>query len=246
MPARFKKVKLFGVSSNSLYDDAMTKKKPTNRSAKQRVKTAKGRTTASTRWLERQLNDPYIAKAQMMGYRSRAAFKLLEINEKLDLIQPGQIIIDLGAAPGGWCQIAAEKGAKIIGLDVLEIDPIPNVSFFQMDFMDDDAPQKLIDACGGEPVDIVLSDMAPNTTGHRNTDHLRIIALVEAAYHFACDVLKPGGTFLAKVRQGGTEHELLAQMKRDFKTIKHIKPPSSRKESAETFVIAQGFRKETN
>lgn len=220
----------------------MSKKRTTSREAKQKVRTAKGRTTASTKWLNRQLNDPYVQKAQMDGYRGRAAYKLLEINEKLDILQPGQTVIDLGAAPGGWCQIAAQKGCKVIGLDLLEIDPIPDVAFFRMDFMDDDAPDTLVGAAGGEKVDIVMSDMAPNTTGHKNTDHLRIMALVEAAYYFARDVLKQDGVFLAKVRQGGTEHELLAQMKKDFKTIKHIKPPSSRKESSETFVIAQGFR----
>lgn len=220
----------------------MSKKRTTSREAKQKVRTAKGRTTASTKWLNRQLNDPYVQKAQMDGYRGRAAYKLLEINEKLDILHPGQTVIDLGAAPGGWCQIAAQKGCKVIGLDLLEIDPIPDVAFFRMDFMDDDAPDTLVEAAGGEKVDIVMSDMAPNTTGHKNTDHLRIMALVEAAYYFARDVLKQDGVFLAKVRQGGTEHELLAQMKKDFKTIKHIKPPSSRKESSETFVIAQGFR----
>ncbi len=220
----------------------MSKKRTTTRDAKQQVKTSKGRTTASNRWLKRQLNDPYVQRAQREGYRGRAAFKIMEIDEKINLLQAGQTVIDLGAAPGGWCQVAAEKGCKVIGLDLLEIDPIPDVAFFQMDFMDDDAPDVLVDATGGEKVDIVMSDMAPNTTGHKNTDHLRIMALVEAAYYFAKDVLKQDGVFLAKVRQGGTENDLLAQMKKDFKTVKHIKPPSSRKESSETYVIAQGFR----
>lgn len=220
----------------------MSKKRTTARDAKQQVKTAKGRTTASTKWLKRQLNDPYVQRAQREGYRGRAAFKIMEIDEKINLFEPGQTVIDLGAAPGGWCQVAAQKGCKVIGLDLLEIDPMPDVAFFQMDFMDDDAPDVLVDATGGEKVDIVMSDMAPNTTGHRNTDHLRIMALVEAAFYFAKDVLKPEGVFLAKVRQGGTENDLLAQMKKDFKTVKHIKPPSSRKESSETYVIAQGFR----
>ena len=220
-----------------------SKKKRTLRDAKQRVKTAKGRTTSSTKWLERQLNDPYIAKAAHDGYRSRAAYKIIEINEKANILKPDQVIIDLGAAPGGWCQVAAQMGCTVIGLDLLEIDPMPGVTFFEMDFMDDDAPYVLIDALGGEKADVVLSDMAPNTTGHKQTDHLKIMALVEAAYYFACDVLNDDGVFVAKVRQGGAQHELLAQMKRDFKTIKHIKPPSSRKESSETYVVAQGFRK---
>jgi 23S rRNA (uridine2552-2'-O)-methyltransferase len=216
-------------------------KKRTGRE-KTKVRTAKGRTTSSTRWLKRQLNDPYVARAEKEGYRSRAAFKLLEINEKIDVLKPGQVVIDLGAAPGGWCQVAAKTGCKVIGLDLLEMDPIEGVTFFQMDFMDDDAPETLIDAMGGAPADIVMSDMAPNTTGHKGTDHLKIMALVELAYDFAVQVLAPEGTFIAKVRQGGTENELLAQMKKDFKTVKHIKPPASRKESSETYVIAQGFR----
>ena len=219
----------------------MTKKR-TTRDKAERVKTAKGRKTSSTKWLKRQLNDPYVAKAQMDGYRGRAAYKLVEINEKIDVLKPGALVIDLGAAPGGWCQVANKAGCKVIGLDLLEIDPIPDVTLFQMDFMDDEAPDVLIEAMNGEKADLVMSDMAPNTIGHKQTDHLRIMALVELAYHFACEVLKPDATFIAKVRQGGAQHELLAQMKRDFKTIKHIKPPSSRKDSSETFVIAQGFR----
>lgn len=220
------------------------KKKRTKREATTRVKSAKGRKTSSTRWLQRQLNDPYVHEAQRLGYRSRAAFKLLEIDEKIHLLKKGQVIVDLGAAPGGWCQVAVEKGAgKVVALDLLPIDPLPGVTFLQMDFMDDDAPEALVAAIG-EGADLVLSDMAANTTGHKQTDHLRIMALVETAYEFACDVLKPGGTFVAKVFQGGAEHELLAQMKRDFTTVKHIKPPASRKESAEQYVVAQGFRKE--
>ncbi len=208
--------------------------------AKTKVKSAKGRKNSSTRWLQRQLNDPYIQEAGRLGYRTRAAFKLLEIDEKLKLIKPDMTVIDLGAAPGGWLQVAVEKKArKVIGLDLLPIDPMPGVTLLQMDFMDDDAPEQLINALG-EGADLVLSDMAPNTTGHRDTDHIRIMALVEAAYYFALDVLKPGGCFLAKVRQGGAQHELLAQMKKDFKTIKHVKPPSSRKESSEQYVVAIG------
>lgn len=208
--------------------------------AKTKVKSAKGRKSSSTRWLQRQLNDPYVKEAERLGYRSRAAFKLLEIDEKLNLIKKGMTVVDLGAAPGGWLQVCVEKGAgKVIGLDLLEIDPMPEVTFLQMDFMDDDAPEQLIQALG-EGADLVLSDMAPNTIGHKDTDHLRIMALVEAAYYFALDVLKPDGTFVAKVRQGGAQHELLAQMKKDFKTVKHIKPPASRKESAEQYVVAIG------
>jgi len=205
------------------------------------LRSAKGRKKSSTLWLKRQLKDPYVDRAQKEGYRSRAAYKLLEINEKTDLLKPGLSVIDLGAAPGGWCQVAAEAGCKVVGLDLLTMDPLPDVAFFQLDFMDDKAPELLIEAVGGG-ADIVLSDMAPNTTGHKKTDHLKIMALVEAAYDFALEVLKEEGTFIAKVRQGGTENDLLARMKQDFKTVKHIKPPSSRKESSETYVIATGFR----
>ena len=217
-------------------------KKRTSRDKSVRVKTAKKRKNSSTRWLERQLNDPYVSKAGREGYRGRAAFKLIEIDEKLNLLKEDMLVVDLGAAPGGWCQVAANKGCKVVGLDLLEIDPLPGVDFVQMDFTDDDAPDVLIKMMNNEKADIVLSDMAPNTTGHKNTDHLRIMMLVELAYHFAKDVLKPDGTFIAKVRQGGTQNELLAQMKKDFKTIKHIKPPASRKESSETYMVAQGFR----
>lgn len=217
-------------------------KKRTTRDKAVRLKTAKGRKTSSTKWLKRQLNDPYVAKAQMDGYRGRAAYKLIEINAKIDVLKPGALVIDLGAAPGGWCQVAEKAGCKVIGLDLLEMDPISNVTLLQMDFMDDDAPEMLMDLIGGQPVDLVMSDLAPNTMGHRNTDHVRIMALVELAYYFAIDVLKPDGVFMAKVRQGGAQQDLLALMKRSFKTIKHIKPPSSRKESSETYVIASGFR----
>lgn len=207
-----------------------------------KIKTAKGRKTSSTLWLERQLTDPYVAKAKAAGYKSRAAYKLIEIDEKTKILKPGQTVVDLGAAPGGWSQVAAQKGCRVVALDLLEMDDLPGVTFFHMDFMDDDAPATLIDAMGGTGADVVVSDMAPNTTGHRNTDHLKIMVLVDAAYDFAVEVLKEGGTFVAKVRQGGTEADLLARMKKDFKTVKHIKPPASRKESAETYVIAQGFK----
>lgn len=222
-------------------------KKRTTRDKAERVKTAKGRKTSSTKWLKRQLNDPYVAKAQIDGYRGRAAYKLIEINEKLDVLKPGLMVVDLGAAPGGWCQVASQVGCKVVGLDILEMDPIPDVTLLQMDFNDDDAPDWLKAAMaemneGSEMADLVISDMAPNTIGHKNTDHVRIMALVELAYHFAKEVLKEDGVFIAKVRQGGTQNELLAQIKKDFKTIKHIKPPASRKESSETYLIAQGFR----
>jgi 23S rRNA (uridine2552-2'-O)-methyltransferase len=208
-----------------------------------KIKTAKGRKIASIKWIERQLKDPYVAKAKKEGYRSRAAYKLLEIDEKAKVLKRGQSVVDLGAAPGGWCQVALAKGCNVIAIDLLEMDEIPGVTFFQMDFMEDDAPQVLTDALGGGGADVVMSDMAHNTVGHRGTDHTKIMLLVEAAYDFAIEILKPNGAFLAKVFQGGTEGDLLARMKKDFKTVKHIKPPASRKESPETYVIATGFRK---
>lgn len=213
--------------------------------AKTKVRTAKGRKTSSTKWLQRQLNDPYINKAEQEGYRSRAAFKIKEIDEKLGgLFKKDMVVVDLGAAPGGWSQVAAEAGCKkIVAIDLLEIDEIPGVDFVQMDFMDDAAPDKLKDMIGGDGlVDIVMSDMAPNTIGHKQTDHLRIMAVVEAAYYFAVEVLKPDGVFIAKVFQGGAQNTLLAEMKKDFKVTRHIKPPSSRKESSEQFLVATGFR----
>lgn len=210
-----------------------------------KIKTARGRKNSSILWLERQLTDPYVQKAHKEGYRSRAAYKLLEIDEKLGgVIKPDMLIVDLGAAPGGWCQVATQKGAKVVAIDLLPVDPMDNMIFFQMDFMDDDAPATLIDAMGGAGADMVISDIAHNTIGHRNTDHLKIMMLVEAAYDFAIDVLKQDGLFIAKVFQGGTQGELLTRMKQDFKTVKHIKPPASRKESPETYVVAQGFRRQ--
>lgn len=212
------------------------------RDPKQRVRTAKKRSVSSTIWLERQLNDPYVRQAKMEGYRSRAAYKLKELDEKLGLIKAGMSVIDLGAAPGGWSQVAAEKKAgKIIALDLLPMEPMPGVTFLKMDFMEDDAPEALITALGGG-ADIVLSDMAPNTTGHRQTDHLRIMMLAEAAYEFAAGVLKPGGAFVTKVFQGGAQSELLLRLKKDFEKVRHIKPPASRKESSEQYVVATGFR----
>lgn len=212
---------------------------------KSKVRTAKGRKISSTRWLQRQINDPYINEAEKAGYRSRAAFKLKEIDEKLGgFLKKDMVVVDLGAAPGGWCQIAAEKGCKkIVAIDLLEIDEIAGVDFVQMDFMDDEAPDVLKEMIGGDGlVDVVLSDMAPNTTGHKQTDHLRIMAVVEAGYYFTLEVLKPDGVYVAKVLQGGAQNTLLAEMKKHFKTIKHIKPPASRKESAEQYLVAIGFK----
>ena len=214
---------------------------------KTKVRTAKGRKNSSTRWLQRQLNDPYIEMAEKQGYRGRAAFKLKEMDEKLEFLKPGLTIIDLGAAPGGWCQIATEKKCKVIAIDLLEMDEMPDVEFLQMDFMDDDAPdilKKSLDKQSADGLaDAVLSDMAPNTMGHKQTDHLRIMAVVEAAYYFAVEVLKTDGIFIAKVFQGGAQDTLLKEMKKNFETVKHVKPPASRKGSAEQYVVATGFRK---
>jgi 23S rRNA (uridine2552-2'-O)-methyltransferase len=216
---------------------------------KVRVKTARKRSLASTLWLERQLNDPYVAKARQDGYRSRAAYKLLEIDERYRLLKPGQRIVDLGSAPGGWAQVAATKvGAtdgkgRVIGIDLLDMDPIPGVVFAQMDFNDADAPERL-KAMLGSAADGVMSDMAANATGHRKTDHLRIVGLAELAVEFACEILAPGGFFLAKVLQGGAENVLLASLKRDFAVVKHVKPAASRADSAELYVLATGFRGE--
>ncbi|SCZ08023.1 RlmE family RNA methyltransferase [Microvirga guangxiensis] len=221
-----------------------TKSGSGTRNLKQRVKTAHKRTLSSQKWLERQLNDPYVARAKREGYRSRAAFKLIEIDEKYNILKPGQRIVDLGAAPGGWSQIAAKKiGAKgkVVGIDLLPIDPMPGVEFIQLDFLDESAPSKLIEMLGGQ-ADIVMSDMAANTTGHKKTDHLRIIGLAEAAIYFAREILAPGGVFLAKVFQGGTESQLLNDLKRDFAVVRHVKPAASRADSAELYVLATGFR----
>jgi 23S rRNA (uridine2552-2'-O)-methyltransferase len=214
------------------------------RNLKQRVKTANKRSLSSQKWLERQLNDPYVARAKREGYRSRAAFKLIEMDEKYHILKAGQRIVDLGAAPGGWSQIAAKKvgpKGKVIGIDLLPIDPMPGVEFIQLDFLDESAPDKLIDLLGG-PADVVMSDMAANTTGHKKTDHLRIIGLAEAAIEFAREILAPGGAFVAKVFQGGTESQLLNDLKRDFAVVRHVKPAASRADSAELYVLATGFR----
>lgn len=225
-----------------------SRKAPTGRALKERVKTGKGRTVSQKNWLERQLNDPYVKEARKLGYRSRAAFKLSEIDDKYRFLKPGGRVVDLGAAPGGWSQVAAtrvkagEGRGMVIALDLHGMDPIPSVTIFKKDFYENDAPRLLIDALGGEKADAVLSDMAAHATGHRQTDHINIMALAEAAYDFAKQVLKPGGTFLAKVLRGGTEGELLKLMKKDFATVRHVKPMASRDDSAELFVLAMGFR----
>ncbi|WP_246374987.1 RlmE family RNA methyltransferase [Pseudochelatococcus contaminans] len=214
---------------------------------KVRVKTAAKRSVASARWLERQLNDPYVARARREGYRSRAAFKLIEIDEKFGLLKPGQRIVDLGAAPGGWSQVAAKKvgietgKGRVVGIDLLEIEPMPGIDFIQLDFLAPEAPARLIELLGG-PANVVLSDMAANATGHKKTDHLRIMGLAETALDFARQVLAPGGIFLAKVLQGGTEGSLLNDMKRDFAVVRHVKPAASRSDSSELYVLAIGYR----
>jgi 23S rRNA (uridine2552-2'-O)-methyltransferase len=208
-----------------------------------RVKTARGRTAASTRWLERQLNDPYVRRAKAEGYRSRAAYKLIELDERFGLLKGARRVIDLGIAPGGWTQVVRRQVpvASVVGIDLLPVDPIDGATILQLDFMDDSAPARLQEALGGA-ADLVLSDMAANTVGHPQTDHLRTMALVEAGVEFACDVLKPGGAFVAKVLAGGADNDLVAILKRNFQTVKHAKPPASRKDSSEWYVIAQGFK----
>lgn len=214
------------------------------RAARVKVKTAKGRKLSSKLWLERQLNDPYVAEARRLGYRGRAAFKIAEIDDKHHLLKPGAKIVDLGCAPGGWTQVALArcgKNATVVGIDLLECEPIPGATLLVGDFMDDDAPDRLKAEMDGR-ADLVLSDMAGNTTGHPPTDHLRIVALVELAYDFATEVLAPGGAFVAKVFSGGTEAGLLKQLKKDFDKVFHMKPPASRKESPEMYVVALGYR----
>lgn len=214
---------------------------------RQRVRTARGRSAASTRWLERQLNDPYVRRARAEGYRSRAAYKLIELDERFGLLKGAARVVDLGIAPGGWSQVVRKTAprATIAGIDLLPVDPIDGVTILQMNFMEDAAPALLAEALGG-PADIVLSDMAANTVGHPQTDHLRTMALVEAATDFAGEVLRPGGAFVAKVLAGGADNQLVAQLKRMFATVKHAKPPASRKDSSEWYVIAQGFKGREN
>lgn len=214
---------------------------------KTRIKKKRGLKNSSRRWLERHLNDPYVLRSKAEGYRSRAAFKLIEIDDKHKLLQPGLRVIDLGAAPGGWLQVAAarvkspEDAPIVVGIDYLEMDPVPGATILLMDFLDDDAPSRLLDTLGGAP-NIVLSDMAAPTTGHRRTDHIRTMHLCEVAADFAVQVLKEGGHFLAKTFQGGTENTLLDLLKRNFKTVQHVKPPSSREESVELYILAKHFK----
>ena len=208
-----------------------------------RLRTAKGRKVSSTRWLERQLNDPYVRRAKAENYRSRAAYKLIELDERFGFLRGISSVVDLGIAPGGWSQVVRRKApqARIVGMDLLSTDPIEGVTILQADFTGEDAQDRLRDALGG-PADLVLSDMAANTVGHQQTDHLRTMALVEAALDFARQVLTPGGTFVAKVLAGGADHQLVAELKRNFSTVKHAKPPASRKDSSEWYVVAQGFK----
>ena len=213
------------------------------RGPRQRVRTARGRTASSTRWLERQLNDPYVRRAKAENYRSRAAYKLLELDERFGLLKGANAVVDLGIAPGGWAQVVRRRSskAKVVGIDLLPTDPIEGVEILQMDFMDDDAPERL-KAALGSPADLVLSDMAANTVGHPQTDHLRTMALVEAGLEFAKEILRPGGAYVAKVLAGGADNDLVAELKRHFTTVKHAKPPASRKDSSEWYVVAQGFK----
>jgi len=208
-----------------------------------RVRTARGRTAQSTRWLERQLNDPYVKRARAEGYRSRAAYKLVELDEKFGFLKGSKRVLDLGIAPGGWAQVVRKRlpSATLVGIDLLPVDPIDGVTILQFDFLNDAAPALLTDALGGK-ADLVLSDMAANTVGHPQTDALRTMALVEAAADFATQVLAPGGAFVAKVFAGGADSTLVAEMKRQFATVKHAKPPASRKDSSEWYLVAQGFK----
>lgn len=229
----------------------MTEKKPPRNPRRMqktvRVKTRKKRSVSSARWLERQLNDPYVAEAKAQGFHSRAAFKIDQMNNDLKLFRRGMKVIDLGAAPGGWTQVACEivepgaSGGKVVAIDYLDMKPVAEAVFIKMDFMDNDAPEKLKEAIGGS-AHVVLSDMAPPTTGHRETDHLRIMDLAEAAYDFAKEVLLPGGSFVCKVFQGGSSKDLLNKLKKDFAKVKHVKPPASRSDSSEMYVVGLGFR----
>ncbi|MEM7068543.1 MAG: RlmE family RNA methyltransferase [Pseudomonadota bacterium] len=223
-----------------------SKSKKTNlRNMHTKVKTARGRKLSSTLWLQRQLNDPYVQRAKAEGYASRAAYKLIEMNEKYSIINKGDRVVDLGAAPGGWCQVSVgltgstADNPLVAGIDYLEMAPVPGAVILEQDFLDDDAPDNLIEAIGGEKPDVVLSDMAAPTTGHRKTDHLRTMHLVEVALDFALDVLKPGGHFLSKTFQGGTEADILSTMKQNFKQIYHVKPPASRDGSVELYLLAK-------
>ncbi len=214
-----------------------------------KVKTARGRKLSSTLWLQRQLNDPYVQKAKAEGYASRAAYKLIEIDDRYGILKPGRRVVDLGAAPGGWCQVSVERTGsgsgswdddiRVVGIDYLDMDPVPGATILKKDFLDDDAPDMLLEALGNQAPDVVMSDMAAPTTGHRKTDHIRTMALVEVALDFALKVLPPGGHFLTKTFQGGTEQSLLDLMKRNFRTIHHVKPPASRDGSVELYLLAK-------
>ena len=225
-------------------------KKPSAHMLAARVKTAKKRSSSSTQWLQRQLNDPYVAMAKQEGYRARSAFKLIELDDKFRFLSAGKRVVDLGAAPGGWTQIAVKRvkstpdNPLVVGLDLLEMAPIAGAKTTQLDFLDDTAPDVLKEMLGGHKADVVLSDMAPNTTGMKDIDHLRIMGLLETAYAFACEILNKDGVFVAKIFQGGTEQNLLSEMKKRFKVVKHAKPPASRKESSEFYVVATGFKGE--
>lgn len=217
------------------------------RALKTRIKKKSGLKNSSRRWLERHLNDPYVHRSKAEGWRSRAAFKLIEIDDRHKLLRPGQKVVDLGAAPGGWLQVAAQRvksspdAPSVVGIDYLPVDPVPGAAILLKDFLDDDAPEMLIETLGGAP-DVVLSDMAAPTTGHRRTDHIRTMHLCEVAAHFAISVLRPGGHFLSKTFQGGTENELLDLLKRNFRTVQHVKPPASREESVELYILAKDFK----
>lgn len=214
----------------------------------QRVKTARGRTISSTRWLERQLNDPFVSRAKLEGYRSRSAFKLTGIDDEFHILKPGGRVVDLGAAPGGWSQVAARRTradqgeGKVVAIDMHGVEPIAGVTILKQDFLEEGAPEALIEALGGDKADVVMSDMAAHATGHKQTDHLKIMALAEAALTFAREVLKPGGVFVCKVLRGGAENEVLRQLKQDFRQVKHFKPAASREDSAELFLVALGYR----
>lgn len=225
---------------------------PQGRMKKVRVKSTKKRTVSSARWLERQLNDPYVKQSKIDGYRARSVYKIIEMDDKMKFFKPGGVVIDLGSAPGSWTQVAvervkSEKGVgknqgRVIATDILPMDPVPGADFIEMDFTENDAPEKILTMLDGKMADVVLSDMAANTTGQKSIDHLRTIFLVELAWDFAKQVLAPNGTFISKVFQGGTEKNLLDELKKCFKTVKHIKPAASRKESPELYVVCSGFK----
>ncbi len=218
------------------------------RPLKSKLKKVKGRRASSVRWLQRQINDPYVSEAQRLGYRGRAAFKIMQLDDQFHFFKPGRRVVDLGCAPGGWSQVAVSRvkstpeNPLVVGMDLLPADPIAGANLVQMDFTLDEAPAKLEELLGGHRADIVMSDMAANTTGVHSLDHLRIMGLLEMAYDFAIKVLNPGGVFIAKIFQGGTENEFLAEMKRDFAVVKHAKPDASRKDSSEVYVVATGFK----